>query len=70
MPPIKAPVLLMHGLEDWALLPGGLNGTWEWVEQDLTMVTVPGAGHFVQHDASAFVTRTMRSWLADRPDRR
>jgi hypothetical protein len=30
------------------LLPGALNGTWDWVEKDLTLVTVPGAGHFVQ----------------------
>lgn len=66
LPMIKAPVLLMHGLDDWALLPGALNDTWEWVEQDLTIVTVPGAGHFIQQDASAFVTRTMQSWLADR----
>jgi pimeloyl-ACP methyl ester carboxylesterase len=66
LPIIKAPVLLMHGLDDWALLPGALNNTWEWVEQDLTIVTVPGAAHFIQQDASAFVTRTITSWLADR----
>jgi pimeloyl-ACP methyl ester carboxylesterase len=63
---VKAPVLMIHGLKDWALLPGGLNNTWEWVEQDLTLVTVPNAGHFVQQDAADFVTRTMRSWLLDR----
>lgn len=66
LPMIKAPVLLMHGLDDRALLPGALNNTWEWVEQDLTIVTVPGAAHFIQQDASAFVTRTITSWLADR----
>ena len=60
---VKAPVLMIHGLNDKALLPGALNGTWEWVEKDLTIVTVPGAGHFVQQDASDFVTRTIRGWL-------
>jgi pimeloyl-ACP methyl ester carboxylesterase len=60
---VQAPVLLIHGLKDWALLPGGLNDTWEWVEQDLTLVTVPGAGHFVQQDAAGFVSRTIRGWL-------
>jgi pimeloyl-ACP methyl ester carboxylesterase len=30
---------------------------------DLTLVTIPGAGHFVQQDASDLVSRTMRSWL-------
>jgi epoxide hydrolase 4 len=60
---VKCPVLMIHGLEDWALLPGALNGTWDWVEKDLTLVTVPGAGHFVQQDAAEFVTRTMKMWL-------
>ena len=60
---VKAPVLLIHGLDDWALLPGALNNTWEWLEQDLTLVTIPGAGHFVQQDASELVTRTIKMWL-------
>jgi epoxide hydrolase 4 len=63
---VKAPVLEIHGLNDTALLPGALNGTWDWVEKDFTLVTVPGAGHFVQQDASDFVTRTIRSWLEAR----
>ena len=59
----QMPVLLIHGLDDSALLPGALNNTWEWMGKDLTMVTIPGAGHFVQQDASDLVSRTMRSWL-------
>ncbi|GAB4200106.1 MAG: alpha/beta fold hydrolase [Roseiflexaceae bacterium] len=62
---VQAPVLLMHGLDDWALLPGALNNTWEWVERDLTLVTLPGAGHFIQQDAPDFVSRTMLRWLRD-----
>lgn len=62
-PKVKVPVLLVHGLDDQALLPGALNGTWEWVEKDLTIVTVPGANHFVQQDAPDFVTNTMVDWL-------
>jgi pimeloyl-ACP methyl ester carboxylesterase len=61
---VKAPVLMIHGLKDTALLPGALNNTWEWLEQDLTLVTVPGAGHFVQADAPEFVSRTIKMWLA------
>jgi pimeloyl-ACP methyl ester carboxylesterase len=61
---VQAPVLMIHGLADQVLLPGGLNNTWEWVEKDLTIVTIPGAGHFVQHDAADLVTRTIRSWLS------
>lgn len=63
-PPVKAPVLMFHGLADEALLPGALNDTWEWLEQTLTLVTIPGAGHFVQQDAAETVTDTMVDWLA------
>ncbi len=61
---VQAPVLIIHGLLDQYLLPAALNNTWEWVEQDLTLVTIPGAGHFVQQEAAELVTRTIRSWLA------
>jgi pimeloyl-ACP methyl ester carboxylesterase len=60
---VKMPVLMIHGLDDWALLPGALNNTWEWLESDLTLVTIPKAGHFVQQDASEMVTRSIRMWL-------
>lgn len=65
-PKVKAPVLMFHGLEDQALLPGALNGTWQWVEKDLTIVTVPGANHFVQQDAPELVSNTMVDWLRRR----
>jgi epoxide hydrolase 4 len=61
---VKMPVLMIHGLNDTALLAGALNNTWEWLEKDLTLVTVPGAGHFVQQDASELVTRSIKMWLS------
>lgn len=61
---VKAPVLMIHGLNDVALNAHALNNTWEWLERDLTLVTIPGAGHFVQQDASDLVTRSIRMWLA------
>ena len=67
---VQAPVLMFHGLNDRALLPAALNGTWKWVGKDLTLVTVPGAGHFVQQDASELVSRTMKMWLELKTDRR
>ncbi|REK17988.1 MAG: alpha/beta hydrolase [Planctomycetota bacterium] len=62
-PPVKCPVLMFHGLKDEALLPGALNGTWNWLENDLTLVTIPESGHFVQQDAAEKVTRCMSAWL-------
>jgi pimeloyl-ACP methyl ester carboxylesterase len=60
---VQVPVLELHGLKDSYLLAGALDGTWNWVERDFTLVTVPDAGHFVQQDASETVTRTIRAWL-------
>ncbi len=60
---VQCPVLLIHGLGDTALLPGALNDTWKWLEKDLTLVTIPGADHFVQHAAAEKVTKTMSWWL-------
>jgi pimeloyl-ACP methyl ester carboxylesterase len=60
---VKASVLQIHGLADTALLPGALNNTWDYLEKDWTLVTIPGAGHFVQQDASDLVTRSIISWL-------
>jgi len=61
---VKMPVLMIHGLNDTALLAGALNNTWDWLEKDLTLVTIPGSGHFVQQDASDLVTRSIKMWLA------
>lgn len=62
-PKVKCPVLMIHGLKDQYLLPGALNDTWKWLEKDLTLVTVPEAGHFVHRDAPDVVTKTMVRWL-------
>jgi pimeloyl-ACP methyl ester carboxylesterase len=66
LPKVKVPVLMFHGLDDRALHRNGLAGTWDWLEKDLTLVTVPGAGHFVQQDAAELVSSTMKWWLTMR----
>lgn len=63
LPNVKCPVLMIHGLGDVALLPGALNDTWKWVDNELTLVTIPKAGHFVQQDASERVTQLIAEWL-------
>ncbi len=60
---LKCPVLMFHGLKATALLPGALNDTWNWIDNDLTLVTIPESGHFVQQDAAEKVTRCMSAWL-------
>tara|TARA_R110002073_G_scaffold74012_2_gene180807 strand:- start:612 stop:1547 length:936 start_codon:yes stop_codon:yes gene_type:complete len=65
-PRLNMPVLVFHGLEDTALHSDGLNNTWDWIDADTTIVTAPGASHFVQQDAAELVTNTMKWWLLAR----
>ena len=59
---VQCPVLMFHGLRRHrAAVASALNGTWDWIDKDLTLTTVPGAGHFVQADAADLVTKTMRA---------
>jgi len=60
---VQCPVLAIHGLGDTALLSGALNDNWNYVAKDYTLVTIPGASHFVQQDASDLVTRSIKMWL-------
>jgi pimeloyl-ACP methyl ester carboxylesterase len=62
-PPVKCPVLMIHGLQDPYILAGALNDNWKWVEKEFTLVTIPKAGHFVHRDAPEMVARTMVRWL-------
>jgi pimeloyl-ACP methyl ester carboxylesterase len=60
---IKAPVLIIHGMKDTAVMYPALNGTWDWVDRDVTITTVPEAGHFVQNDAADQVSKIIKAWL-------
>lgn len=60
---VQCSTLGIFGLQDKALLPSGWNGTWEWIDNNVTLVSLPTAGHFVQQDAPEMVTRTIKMWL-------
>ncbi len=62
-PKIRCSVLVIHGMQDQALNHRGHAYTWEWVDADTTLVMLPKAGHFVQHDESDTVTKTIHDWL-------
>jgi pimeloyl-ACP methyl ester carboxylesterase len=62
-PKINVPVLVIHGMKDQALLSMGHNDTWDQISQDTTLLMVPNANHFVQHDAPELVDGTIRAWL-------
>ena len=62
-PMVNVPVLVIHGMKDTALNAAGHNGTWDHVTADTTILMIPTAGHFVQHDAQDLVDRTVKDWL-------
>jgi len=62
-PKITVPVLVIHGMKDTALLAMGHDDTWDQVSKDTTILMIPDAGHFVQHDAADLVDKSIRSWL-------
>lgn len=62
-PKVQMPVLAIFGTQDRYVHKGGLNNTWDWLDKDFTLVTIPEAGHFVQQDASEMVSKSMKMWL-------
>jgi len=60
---IDVPLLVIYGLEDQAFAPETLDGSWGWSTKDVTVVALPGVGHWVQYQAAAQVNRIMRKWL-------
>ena len=66
-PRVKVPVLVIHGMKDTALDAAGHAGTWNWIDADTTILMIPNAAHFVQHDAAPLVNRAIKDWLKARP---
>jgi len=61
-PPVPVPTLVIWGVQDQALVSQNLDGLHDFVD-DLTVVTVTDAGHFVHEDKPEQVTREMLTWL-------
>jgi len=62
-PKVRAPTLVIWGMRDKALLPVQLDGLEDLVD-DLTIVRLPGAGHFAPWEAGDEVTRALEPFLA------
>ena len=63
LPKLTIPTLVIWALDDLALPPGNIEGLDALVD-DLTLVTIPGCGHFVQWEKPAEVTAAMKDFLA------
>ena len=62
LPKLTIPTLVIWGEDDAALPPANVAGLGRYVE-DLTLVTIPQAGHFVQWEQPATVTAAMERFL-------
>jgi pimeloyl-ACP methyl ester carboxylesterase len=62
--PITVPTLVIWGERDIALLTGNLDGLDQHVK-NLKIQRLPEAGHFVVHEQSAVVIRSMRQFLQE-----
>ena len=63
LPPLTIPTLVIWALDDIALPPENLDGI-EKVVTDLTLVKVPGCGHFVPWEAPQAVNAALDDFLA------
>lgn len=64
-PSVTMPTLVIWGLGDTALLPVQLDGLAAYVD-DLRVVEVPGAGHFIPWEAPDEVTAAIRNFMAEK----
>ncbi len=62
-PRLIIPTLVIWGMQDQALLPCQLDGLDDHID-DLTIIRIPEAGHFVPWEAPEAVTTAMEDWLA------
>jgi len=63
LPKLTIPTLVIWAMEDAALPAGNVDGLDELVE-DLTLLEVPGSGHFVQWEKPAEVNAAMEAFLS------
>ncbi|WP_095011617.1 alpha/beta fold hydrolase [Tsuneonella mangrovi] len=63
LPPLSIPTLVIWGMDDIALPPENLLGLGD-VVTDMTLVEVPGYGHFVPWEAPDAVNAAMDEFLA------
>jgi len=63
-PTIKVPTLVLWAMHDTALLPVQLDGLHDLVE-DLRIITIPDAGHFVPWEQPKTISAAIRDFMHD-----
>ncbi|MBV9883014.1 MAG: alpha/beta hydrolase [Sphingomonadaceae bacterium] len=63
-PPVTVPTLVLWAMRDTALLPVQLGGLYDVVD-DLRLVTIPEAGHFVPWEQPQTIAAAIRDFMHD-----
>ena len=69
LPLVKAPTLVLFGTDDPYVPASAFDGTFREVDNVCSLVALPGAGHFIHHQAAKFVTEQIEAWVARPPSR-
>ncbi|TGP49822.1 alpha/beta hydrolase [bacterium M00.F.Ca.ET.230.01.1.1] len=67
LPLVKAPTLVMFGANDPYVPASAFDGTFREVDNVTSVVAIPGAGHFIHHQAAGFVSREVEGWVTRPP---
>ena len=67
LPLVRAPTLAIFGTDDPYVPASAFDGTFREVDHVCSVVALPGAGHFIHHQAASFVTQQIEAWVARPP---
>ncbi|TGQ64621.1 MAG: alpha/beta hydrolase [Mesorhizobium sp.] len=67
LPLVKAPTLVLFGTDDPYVPANAFDGTFREVDNVTALVALPGAGHFIHHQAATFVTEQIEAWVSRSP---
>ncbi|UVK52970.1 alpha/beta hydrolase [Mesorhizobium sp. AR02] len=67
LPLVKAPTLVLFGTDDPYVPVSAFDGTFREVDNVTALVALPGAGHFIHHQAGKFVTEQIEAWVERSP---
>jgi pimeloyl-ACP methyl ester carboxylesterase len=67
LPLVKSPTLVLFGTADPYVPDSAYDGVFREVDNVTSLVSIPGAGHFIHHDDAAFVTDQIDAWVSRPP---
>ncbi|MER9524953.1 alpha/beta hydrolase [Mesorhizobium sp. M0292] len=67
LPLVKAPTIVLFGSDDPYVPSSAFDGTFREVDNVTAVIALPGAGHFIHHQAAKFVTEQIEAWVERSP---